>query len=74
MPISRDEATVDLVRSKRRKTRQQRLPMPAHAAGLLHHLVENTGQWTVARQQRRNVVLIESAVADHVIIRPESAV
>jgi hypothetical protein len=68
------EAPVDLLRPQRGKRGEERLPMGAHAAVAVHHLVEGSGQRTIAGQERLDVVLLGSAIAlgCHTVIRPES--
>jgi hypothetical protein len=68
------EAPVDLLRPQRREHGEERPPMGAHAAVVVHHLVEDAGQRPIAGQERRDVVLLGSAVAPgcHRAIRPES--
>ena len=45
------EAAIDLVGAERRQHGEERLPVRAHAAVAIHHLVENAGQRPVTRQR-----------------------
>ena len=74
MAIGGGETCAELLRPQRREHRQQRLPMGPHAAVAVHHLVENARQRSIARQQRRDIVLRRLAVAPpgHLAIRHES--
>ena len=76
MAISGSEAPVDLLRPQRGKRGQERLPMGAHAAVAIHHLVEDAGQRAIAGQERLDVagILFGGAVALHChgAIKPES--
>jgi hypothetical protein len=72
--ISCRETPRDLASPQRCKRGQKRLPMGAHAALAVHHLVECTGQRPVACQQCRDVIRrgASFALADHAAIRHES--
>ena len=51
MPVGRGEAPVDLVGPERRKHRQERPPVLAHAAVVIHHLVEVARKYAVVARQ-----------------------
>ena len=59
MAIGRGKAPVDPGRPERREPGQKRLPVAAYAARPIDHLVEHAGQRAVARQERRDAVVIE---------------
>ncbi len=46
------EAAIDLIAAERGKHAEERLPMRAHPAVAIHHLVENAGERPVARDER----------------------
>ena len=64
IPIGGGEAAIDLVAAEAREHRQQRLPVRAHAAVAVHHLVENAGQRPVAGNEllQRGLLLIGCGV------------
>ncbi len=52
MTVGRRKSPVDLVRPKRREHLQERPPVLAHPAVMIHHLVEVARQRLIARQER----------------------